>query len=318
MSFAREPRTRDGNYPPDQTLFINNDDAIDRVPQSKSPITNRKSKIVNPPGFTLIELLVVISIIALLMAILLPTLARVRNQARGVGCQAKLRQWGVIFQTEMTARTDGAVSEDLGKIFRLGLSSSIPDTVDWARSSRVPLDLYVCPMASRLGSEKPPWATEPGGDGSTFFAGWSMEPDGRIVATSYGISGGCRVPWSGEGPEDSYRFLNNLKGSTRASFPVLFDCTQVMAEGSHLTGPPPYEDAPNWVGTNPYWNALCINRHHGGVNYLFLDWSVRKVGLKELWTLKWRKQFNTHGPWTKAGGVQPEDWPEWMRKFKDY
>jgi hypothetical protein len=49
-----------------------------------------------------------------------------------------------------------------------------------------------------------------------------------------------------------------------------------------------------------------------------MDWSVRKVGLKELWTLKWQKEFNTHNHWTKAGGVQPEDWPEWMRNFKDY
>jgi hypothetical protein len=24
------------------------------------------------------------------------------------------------------------------------------------------------------------------------------------------------------------------------------------------------------------------------------------------------------GPWTKAGAVKPEDWPHWMRKFKDY
>ena len=22
--------------------------------------------------------------------------------------------------------------------------------------------------------------------------------------------------------------------------------------------------------------------------------------------------------WTRAGGVQPEDWPAWMRKFRDY
>jgi len=45
---------------------------------------------------------------------------------------------------------------------------------------------------------------------------------------------------------------------------------------------------------------------------------VRKVGLKELWTLKWSKYFDTSGPWTKAGGVAPEDWPAWMRGFKDY
>lgn len=54
------------------------------------------------------------------------------------------------------------------------------------------------------------------------------------------------------------------------------------------------------------------------MNGLFLDWSVRKVGLKELWTLKWYKEFDTANEWTRAGGVQPEDWPEWMRGFKDY
>ena len=43
-----------------------------------------------------------------------------------------------------------------------------------------------------------------------------------------------------------------------------------------------------------------------------------RVGLKELWTLKWHRDYDTSGPWTKAGGVQPEDWPEWMRGFRDY
>jgi prepilin-type processing-associated H-X9-DG protein len=61
-----------------------------------------------------------------------------------------------------------------------------------------------------------------------------------------------------------------------------------------------------------------MNRHDGAVNGLFLDWSVRRLGLKELWTLKWLRGFNTGGRWTKQGGAQPEDWPEWMRRFKDY
>ena len=51
---------------------------------------------------------------------------------------------------------------------------------------------------------------------------------------------------------------------------------------------------------------------------LVMDFSARKVGLKELWTLKWHRQYDTWGPWTRAGGVRPEHWPEWMRNFKEY
>jgi len=63
---------------------------------------------------------------------------------------------------------------------------------------------------------------------------------------------------------------------------------------------------------------VCLNRHDGAVNCLFLDFSARKVGLKELWTLKWHRNFDTADVWTKASGVLPEDWPQWMRNFKDF
>jgi prepilin-type processing-associated H-X9-DG protein len=63
---------------------------------------------------------------------------------------------------------------------------------------------------------------------------------------------------------------------------------------------------------------FCLNRHGAAMNGVFLDFSVRKLGLKELWTLKWHSNYNTTNIWTKAGGVRTSDWPQWMRSFKDY
>jgi len=56
--------------------------------------------------------------------------------------------------------------------------------------------------------------------------------------------------------------------------------------------------------------AFCLNRHDEGINGLFVDFSTRKIGLKELWRLKWHREFNIH--------AAPPVWPEWMKRFRDY
>ena len=63
---------------------------------------------------------------------------------------------------------------------------------------------------------------------------------------------------------------------------------------------------------------VCIDRHSGGINSVFLDGSVGKIPLRALWKLKWHRNYNVSGPWTKAGGVVPTDWPVWMRRFRGY
>jgi prepilin-type N-terminal cleavage/methylation domain-containing protein/prepilin-type processing-associated H-X9-DG protein len=260
-------------------------------------------------AFTLIELLIVISIFVLLMAVLLPALQGARNRARAVACQAKLRQWGLAFCMYMNDHNDR---------FSNHINEGDSELRWWwcARPYHGDLDaLFLCPMATRweVNKSDPKWEglLSLGDSFGSKFTAWRLNREFWTGDREKPLVGSCG--WSIY-VSMTYSEYPAIPGPPppRARMPFLLDCVLAYAGAD---GPPPAYDGDLSSGG---MKSVCIDRHNGGINSLFMDWSVRKVGLKELWTLKWCSGYNTSGPWTRAGGVQPEDWPAWMRKFKDY
>jgi len=279
-------------------------------------------------GFTLIELLVVIAIIALLMSILMPALGRVRKQARATACLAQLKQWGLAFSL-YTQDNDGYF---FSGEFR-GNTARVTDTINgvtksWDVGSGGFWRLAMMPYSKDIKMWVCPQATKPAPRGGIPVNNWTYvawETDGTIG--SYGLNGwilNCKAAkvashrtnvW---GRQDNGRHWGAPPSQYSNDVPVFSEGWWVDFWPLDIDSPPAIEGGPqDIVGSNEMIRA-CVNRHDGFVNSLLGDWTVRKVGLKELWILKWHKTYNTRGTWTKAGGADPADWPQWMRHYKDY
>jgi prepilin-type processing-associated H-X9-DG protein len=256
-----------------------------------------------------------IAVLILCAAILISTLGAVgasgRRRAKELVCQANLHQWFGIFQ--------GYIAQNGGTFIRGGdymaynwVKGLKDEDKDWKR-----LRIWLCPEAEVPGmGDNGKISARP-----SVFAAWGAYVGfgPTSIAGSYGVNGYI-IPLSAgtyEGGVPGTQGWYNLREVPDASnVPMFVDALRFDMWPLEIN-PPASNEFAAWSGSNSM-SRCCINRHNGAVNCLFVDGSVRKVGLKELWTLKWHKSFNTAGPWTRAGGVQPEDWPAWIRPFKDY
>jgi hypothetical protein len=247
-----------------------------------------------------------------------------RNRAKQMVCLSNLRQWGSAFMM-FAADNDG--------FFMRGWTNRWPEGPVhqryWMEALRPYYanhgDLRLCPAAANIGSETGAGQFNENGDAHSAwgrFSGNCGEPSTAwpwVVGCdygSYGINAWVHNIEKGADPYGGPDVYWRTPNVTRADKVPLFGDHQFLdCWPKHQNAPPQFDNQP-W--SQSQMTRICISRHGPYVNWAFLDFSARKVGLKELWTLKWHREYDTCGPWTRCGGIQPSDWPDWMRDFQDY
>ncbi|QNN23472.1 type II secretion system protein [Planctomycetales bacterium ZRK34] len=219
-----------------------------------------------PKAFTLIELLVVISIIALLIAILLPSLSKARELARRTVCLSNLRQMHTVYTTYASGNKGMYPDEDAG--YRpYSVSRRLVTKV-----MKVTPTIFCCPnMLGQkfLDTTFDPWA----GNGSypvipyVIYAGFVQEgldfeyigPDTSLassfpIAKITDVKHSARVPFATD-----WNIVNDGTNGTVVGPPETVDSTRVCNHQPRIM---------YWLGTiNSFWgewegdNQVYIDGH---------------------------------------------------------
>ena len=238
-----------------------------------------------------------------------------RRRAKEMVCLSNLQQWGLMFAMYCGDNNGYFFTGELN-----GTRSGMGSGEFWRETMRPyskDIKMWLCPQTEKRrpqgGIQSGSWsdfAWETANDvGSYGLNGWVL----NIAASR--ASGNRNNGW-GRTPAEWHWGTHQVKGENNV--PVFTGSWWVDSWPRENDQPPQSGSGPGDTPNSNEMNRVCIDRHNGAISMLLMDWSARKVGLKELWTLKWNRGYNIKGPWTKAGGVQSLDWPEWMRNFKDY
>ena len=263
-------------------------------------------------GFTLIELLVVISIIAMLLAILMPALGKVKEKARDVVCRSNLKQWGLIWGL-YTAEYNGSFPDGVdyagsGGGWTRGQWITVLEE-EWAKHPK----MLLCPSAQKPNTEV--WGDV---DKSYLMTTYGNIGSDDIERCSYGMNNwSYNLPTSvstiqGRTAQNHWRNTNVKNAS---NVPLFLDAMWRGGGPHHDSGiggnafiPAPDRNG-QWISYNYEMMHFAMDRHNGGINALFMDFSVRHVDVKELWDMKWHKTYNTNIRSTLSDTF----WPEWMK-----